>query len=413
MSRRFFEQQPCDLSSLVTSAIIQGQFRSSKYPGTAIFADNCRELARAYRLSRGRAKLLPAARLFGAVERYTRILQQLRHERYKVVPYLIDMAGRSAAWLRAPEDFRPRTTHGRDQLPELIRFLFESYRVPAWLRAALAPRRGRPGRAPAFGWYVHVAQGNNLRSAPALPLPLSRRAAHEALRAPARHRPEQALLYGYLQANRAAPAVRDRLLQLSCVRNFRLEPPWLELYEKIARTPTLPAEQVWPLLEYARARRSEGVAIDVPLPVLLRGLERREAAQREALVRQRALQYGAAFDERWDSRVPAPPFEGSSEHGDYTLSELRSLRELFEEGQRMQHCVFTYGAAARAGTASIWSLRLTHAGREISRVTVRIAPTERALVEARRRCNHAIQPHERELLQSWAKSQGLSLALMP
>jgi hypothetical protein len=412
MSRRFFEQQSCDLS-LVTPAIIQGRFRSSKYPGTAIFADNCRELAHAYRLSRGGPKLQPAARLFGAVERYTHILNQLRHARYKVVPYLIDMAQRSDEWLRAPEDFRPRTTHGRDQLPELIRYLFESYRVPAWMRAALAPRRGRPGRAPAFGWYVHVAQGKNLRSAPALPLPLSRKAAHEALRAPARHEPEQALLYGYLQANAAPPAVRDQLLQLSLWNQLPLDPPSLKLYEKLARTPAVLPEQVRPLLEYAQARRAEGASLDISVPAMLRAIERREAERREALVRQQAAHYGAQFDEHWPSHLPASPLEGACEHGQFTLRELRSLRELFEEGQHMQHCVFTYAAAARAGTASIWSLRFSRAGRDVGRVTVRVTPGERTLVEARRRCNRAIHPHERELLQSWAKSEGLSVVLAP
>ena len=79
----------------------------------------------------------------------------------------------------------------------------------------------------------------------------------------------------------------------------------------------------------------------------------------------------------------------------------------------MQHCVFSYAAAARAGTVSIWSLRLTLAGREVSRVTVRVAPDSRAVVEARRRCNAAFQPHERELLQSWASIQGLSVDLAP
>lgn len=410
---RHFVQQFCDLSSAVTPAIIQGRFRSSKYPGTAIFAENCRELARAYRLAKARPKLEPVARLFGAVERYTRILHQLRHARYKVVPYLIDMAARSASWLRAPEEFRPRTTHGKDQLPELISHLFEQYRVPRWLRAALAPRRGRPGQAPPFGWYVHVAQGNNLRNAPALPLVLTRRAAHEALRAPARHRPEQALLYGYLQAHAAAPAVRDRLVQNLHWQKLKLAPFWLQLFEKIARTPAVQPRQIEPLLDYARARRLEGAAMDLSVPEMLRVLQRREAEQRQAALRQRALQYGPEFDQRWASRDVAAPFASSSERGDCTISELRSFREIFEEGQLMQHCVFIYAAAARDGTVSIWSLRLTHAGREVGRVTVRVAPTERAVVEARRRCNEAILPHERELLQSWASSQGLSVALGP
>lgn len=410
MSRRASKQQSFDFPSLVTPAIIQGRFPHARYPGKAIFVGNCRELARAYRLSRGRPKLLAAARLFGAVERYSHILHQLRHERYKVVPYLIDLAGRSAVWLRAPEDFRPRTTHGRDQLAELIRYLFESYRVPAWLRAALAPRRGRPGQALAFGWYVHVAQGQSLRSAPALPLRLSRRAAHEAMSAPARCPPQQALLYGYLRAHEATAGVRDALLSAARARDFVLEEWSLKLFEKIARTPELAADQVQPLLHYAQVRRAEGASVELSVPALLRGMQRWHAALRDVVVRQRALAYGPEFDQRWAPSLAETRFEGSFEHGDYALIELRSFRELFEEGQVMHHCVFSYAQAARSGTVSIWSLRVTRAGREVGRVTVRVAANERAVVEARRHCNQSIHPHERELLRSWASSHGLSLA---
>jgi hypothetical protein len=146
------------------------------------------------------------------------------------------------------------------------------------------------------------------------------------------------------------------------------------------------------------------------VPALLRGMQRWHAALRDAVVRQRALQYGADFDRRWASSAPSARFEGSFEHGDYTISELCSLRELFEEGQVMHHCVFSYAQVARAGTMSIWSLRITRAGHEVGRVTVRVVARERAVVEARRRCNLGIQPHERELLRSWATSRGLALA---
>jgi hypothetical protein len=405
MSRRASKQQP-----LVTPAIIQGRFKRSEQPGPPIFAANCRELSRAYRLSRGRPRLLAAARLFGAVERYSHILHQLRPERYKVVPYLIDLAGRSAAWLRAPEDFRPRTTHGRDQLAELVRYLFESYRVPSWLRAPLAPKRGRPLRAPVFDWYIHVAKGQNLRGAPGLPLCLSRRAAHEALCAPAQSPPQQALLYGILRAHGAPVAVRDALLRVTRRRDFTLDAGWLKLFEKIARTPELIAEQVQPLIQYAQLRRLERASLEVSVPALLRGMERWLAALRDAAVRQRALEHGPQFEQRWAPSQLATGFEGSLEQGDYTLCELRSFRELFEEGQVMHHCVFSYASVAQAGTVSIWSLRITQARREVGRVTVRVVAGERAVVEARRRHNQGIQPHEREVLRSWASRHGLSLA---
>jgi len=392
----------------VTAAIIQGRLRPSRHAESGTFAANCRELSRAFRHCRGGARVQAAVRLFAAVEQHSRILQQLQPARYKVVPYLIDLAERSAEWLRAPEDFRPRTTHGRDQIAELVAHLFESYRVPSWLRAALAPQRGRPALAPAFGWYVHVARGRNLRDAPGLPLHLTRRAAHEALRAPARSAPRQALLYGYLNACGASRVARDELLRVAERRV--LDERLLKLFEKIARAPDLPVDQLRPLLDYAWMRQTAGACLDVSLPALRRSMDRWYAAQRDAVLRRQAAQYGPQFDQRWPSVSSDGLLAGSCEHGEYTIAELRSLRELFEEGQLMQHCVFTYAHAARSGAVSIWSLRITRSGQEIGRVTVRVVPGERTLVEARRRLNGSIQAHERELLRSWAQSRGWDLA---
>jgi hypothetical protein len=204
--------------------------------------------------------------------------------------------------------------------------------------------------------------------------------------------------------------MRDAVLQATRFRDFTLDAPWLKLLERIARTRELPAVQIAPLFDYLEVRRQEGASLDVPTAVLLRGMQRWHAELRDAAARRTALQYGPQFDERWAASLPATSFEGNSEHGDYAVSELRSFRELFEEGQAMHHCVFTYAHIARAGTVSIWSLRVTQAGREVGRVTVRVVVKERAVVEARRRCNHSIEPHERELPRGWAASRGLSLA---
>jgi PcfJ-like protein len=410
MSRRASEQQSVRRPLFITFAIVQGNFARADYPGPPIFAANCRQLSRAYAQSRERVRLLPAARLFDVVERRSRILHDLPRARYKVVPYLIDLAARSGAWQRQPEAFSPRSRHGREQLAELVQHLFEFYRVPAWLRAALGPRRGRPARSPAFGWYVHLAQGRNLRTAPDLPLQLSRRAAHEALTAPATSSPQQALLYGYLRGHDAPRAVLRELLLVARAGSFDWDETRLKLWEKLARAPRLRAEQVQPLLHYAERCRTEGASLDVPVRVLLCGMERWHALLRDAATRRRALQFGPQFYERWASRLPCVALEGRCEEGDYALTELRSFHELFEEGQLMHHCVFSYAHAARAGAVSIWSLRLTRAGREVSRVTVRVMTKERVLAEARRRFNAAIEPHERRLLHTWASRQGLEVA---
>jgi hypothetical protein len=192
-------------------------------------------------------------------------------------------------------------------------------------------------------------------------------------------------------------------------REFLLAEPWLKLFEKIARSPGFRAEQVRPLLEYARNRHSEGESLELPVPALLRAMERRQLADREAAARKQALAAGTDFDRRWASSLPAMRLEEGIEDAQCTILELRSFRELFEEGQAMRHCVFNYARAARAGTVSIWSIRMFRDGHETGRVTLRVAPTERAVVEARRRCNQIIEPHERELVRRWADRRGLSL----
>jgi hypothetical protein len=115
------------------------------------------------------------------------------------------------------------------------------------------------------------------------------------------------------------------------------------------------------------------------------------------------------YEERWPSRFEDEVFEGNCMQGNYSVSELRSAKELFEEGQHMHHCVATYTEAASTGAVSIWSLRLSRDTREVGRVTIRVALPTRDVVEARRFGNQRVQPHELEIIQGWAKRRGISM----
>jgi hypothetical protein len=124
-----------------------------------------------------------------------------------------------------------------------------------------------------------------------------------------------------------------------------------------------------------------------------------------------ARRFRFRYDERWPSRFEDEPFEGRCEQGEYSVTELRSARELFEEGQRMHHCVATYTEPASAGVVSIWSLRLSRDAHEVGQVTLRVALSSREFVEARRFANRRIEPHELEIVQRWAKQSGLGVSL--
>jgi hypothetical protein len=417
MSRRAAYRSWCRAPEPVTPAIIQGLWPGPHFRRTSIFSDNCRLLALAYPKARARPKTLPAARLFAAVERHSSILQTLRPGRYKIVPYLIDLATHSARWVRAPEDFRPTSELGPEQVVELVRHLLERYPTPGWLHAPLTPRRGRRLCAAPFEWYLHVARGGNLRTAPQLPFPLTRRGAHEAMFAPAKLAPHQALLFGHLRACGGQDAVVLEIIARVGTRPAVIDPVWLELGEKIARARDMPPHQVRPLFDYVEhrrfrcERRDRFVLRECSVPSLLKRMEEWHIELRAAAFqRQMASRtFRFAFDERWPSQLTHAELEGDSEHGKYVVTELRSAKELFEEGRHMHHCVATYTASAGSGTVSIWSLRLKREQREVGRVTIRVTLSSREIVEARRFANQKIQPHELRILQRWAAKSGLTL----
>lgn len=119
-----------------------------------------------------------------------------------------------------------------------------------------------------------------------------------------------------------------------------------------------------------------------------------EAAAR-AYEEERLLPYARRFWARkgWDREVL---FGGRT----WTVIELISGRELYEEGRAMHHCVSGYAHRCAAGWAAIFSLR----EEGWRRVTVEITVPERRVVQARGACNRAATSEEKDVLQRWLRA---------
>jgi hypothetical protein len=135
MLRRATKARPHAPHCLITPAIIQGQTRPRHCSNQTIFQANCWRLWLAYAPAPPRVRKLAAARLFAAVEARTSILHDLRPTRYKVVPYLIELASRSAQWVREPEDFQASMEAPSLQVLSLLRHRADVYLVASLQRA--------------------------------------------------------------------------------------------------------------------------------------------------------------------------------------------------------------------------------------------------------------------------------------
>jgi hypothetical protein len=404
-------------SEPITTLVIEGRWRGRRLPGSACFVANCRLLARSYRACPRRRRHLPVIALFATLERESIILDSLRPDRHKIVAVLLRLASYAAAWVRPVEDWRPTSDSGGSQLCELIRHLFERYPAPDFFHSAWHPMRRRGFDWTEFGWYLHVARGGSMRTAPDLPVRLGPRAAHEMAAAPAALSPRQALRWGQIRAAGVPPQLAHAILATPAGTDFQNDAVWLPFFEKLGQEPTLRAEQVGPLVDYVahRARAADRRVFSFKgrsIAGLLRAMER---WHQELVVRRYADLCAAdgAADKRWDAAPGVSPLSEERNGDLWQLSELCSARELLEKACCMHHCVPIYRQSCLAGLTSIWSLRTRRLGRETARVTIRIDVTKRTIVEARGPANTAIAPAQHAWIKYWARINGLEVEPIP
>jgi hypothetical protein len=417
MKRCSSRRPPRTPSEAITTLVIERRWQGRRLPGSACFVANCRLLAKSYRARTRRPRHAPVIALFATLERESIILDSLRPDRHKIVAVLLRLASYAAAWVRPVEDWRPASASGESQFCDLIRYLFERYPAPAFFHSSWYPVRRGGFDWTAFGWYLHVARGASMRTAPDLPVRLSRRAAHEAAAAPATLSPRRALRWGQIRAAGVPPQLAHAILATPAGRDFQNDAFWLPFFQKLALESTLRADQVRPLVYYlmnrVRAGDRDGFSFKGrTIASLVRAMER----WHQELVFRRYAHVCAANDvgdTHWGPAAGISPLSAERNGDLWQLIELCSPRELLDEACRMHHCVPIYHQSCLGGLTSIWSLRTSRLGHETARVTIRIDVAKRAIVEARGPANSAITPAQHAWIKYWARINGLEVEAIP
>jgi hypothetical protein len=84
----------------------------------------------------------------------------------------------------------------------------------------------------------------------------------------------------------------------------------------------------------------------------------------------------------------------------WTVHELTTGKDLYEEGQFMSHCVGSYAHHCARGDSAIFSLR--KAGQR--RITIELNPQNRSLRQAHGRFNSLPSPKEKQVIGRWLRS---------
>jgi hypothetical protein len=140
------------------------------------------------------------------------------------------------------------------------------------------------------------------------------------------------------------------------------------------------------------------------------------AIERIEAIRRRAQRRGKAtpVDATWQGSALAdwewtPSSKDAKAKGErFIVRQLNLAEDLVMESRAMRHCVSSYADKCISGYASIWSLRRCTKDRIDRLLTIEVDRQDRA-VQVRGLANRLAHPHERQVLERWARARGIAL----
>ena len=331
------------------------------------------------------------------------------------------LANHHESWIRPLEEWTVKK-HNRDrQFSELARHLLAAYDVPLFMDCVWFN-----GNVTHQNWFKHIGTGENIRTAPDIPVPLTKKMAHYFLKAPRHYTVEEALRWGQVYALGGDKYLVDALRGTRLVRSFSNDDFWLNVIRFFVANPMLDVSHVNPIIDYIWHQKYENRRVFVE-----RGVARAIGpAQPNFSMRRRTPETLLRQVEEWHGELGREAkgrelewirsdisefhtLEGSEQLQNmkfWSIRELLSSDELVDEGRAMRHCVQTYARSCHTGRSSIWSMEIEDENGRRKILTIEVAPREKVIRQVRGKQNRLPTPKEKDLLGRWAEQEGLQLA---
>ena len=331
------------------------------------------------------------------------------------------LANHHESWIRSVETWKVKK-HNRDrQFSELARHLLAAYEVPLFMDCVWFN-----GNVTHQNWFKHIGTGQNIRTAPDIPIRLTKKMAHHFLQAPRDYTIEEALRWGQVHALGGDRYLVDALRQTRLTEFFRNDDFWLNVMRFFIANPMLDVSHVHPIIDYIWHQKYENRRVFVERGVAREiGPAQPNFSMRgrtpETLLRQVEAWHGELGRESKDRELEwygseigeFHLLEGSEEARNmkfWSIRELLSSDELIDESRILRHCVSTYARSCHTGRSSIWSLEIEDENGCRKILTIEVAPREKVIRQVRGRRNRLPTPKERDLLGKWAEQEDLQLA---
>jgi PcfJ-like protein len=333
---------------------------------------------------------------------------------------VIALAKNIGDWRKPLEKWKEKSHNADQQFSELARYLLADYDVPRFMDKAWFQ-----GDTKQQQWFKHLGAGNNIRTAEALPVPLTKKMAHAFVQAPQKYTIDAAFRWAQVQAMGGDKYLTDALLETKIVGDFRDNDFWLSVLRFFIRNPMLDPVHISPIIDYIWYQKYEhrerfleqGVAEDI-------GPEQPNFSMRgrtvESLLRAVDAWHQQLGKEvkggklQWKkSEIDDYKFiEGSKESKNMKIWRIRELlnsNELVAEGREMKHCVVTYAHSCSKRICSIWTMDVETKDCLEKLLTIEVNDSK-FIQQVRGKCNRNPIEKEKAVIKRWAQQEKLELA---
>ncbi len=323
---------------------------------------------------------------------------------------------RSKDWIRPIFGWKPISQNPHKQLHHLIRYLFTKFDVPEFLNTAWMNNDKRYQREQ--NWLLHIGNGRNIRTAPDLPLPLTKRLAHYFLQSPSEYTIDGAFRWAQIRSMGGSRSFTKSVMACYIAEEFKYADFWLSVYRWLIANPSFPVKEYQSLFEFLYAEKfyrsipDEDWTINKYYPrqpnLSMSGRTTESLLKQIKLSRERINREDCGLANRtWKgtSFLDCPEWKFEEDKMIYSIQELLKEKDLMEEGKAMQHCVASYATSCFQRYSSIWSLRRQDCltGRRKRLVTIEVNPQKKTIVQIKGRSNRAPELAELTIIKKWSQ----------
>ena len=335
-------------------------------------------------------------------------------------------------WVNQPEDWKPKSHNIMRKVNSLISFLFCKYPVARFMFNVWH----EPNVANQIDWFIHLANGGNIRTVQGLPITLTKKMAHVMMSAPDNYdvkaavRRAQIICLGGNQRNVEA------ILRTNKGTDFIENEFWESVWRWFIANPMLDTNQYAPLVDYIQYQRfvpsvenpnyPDGPlripaqpnmnmhhrSVDATL-LAMEQWHRVTARHERDRARQRNLGLvdynGNPIAQVWDGFDVTDFKETQGEPPQqvvYRVVQLLTARELRINGQEMSHCVGSYVGSCARGDCAIFSMTKESQGRIEHLATIELSPNM-IVRQYRGRFNATPSGEADNILDKWMWNNGL------